>query len=314
MSCRCGVHRFYIAGMLFMVLNLLALGVMAEETKYKPFVLAQRIENGEMAAIVDSVRQKLTQNGFTLAGQYQPYADTTILVATNDKLREHAAQSEFGAFGAILRISVSKTDKGIQVSYTNPTYMAHVYRLKTDLAGVTGQLASVLGHEADYGSEEGLSKDDLRDYQYKWLMPYFTDRHELVAYKSQQQAIEKVEQILAARNDGLKMVYRVDLPGKEETVIGIGLPGPADNDCSGDQYIMSRIDFKAVKSSGHLPYEVVIHKGKVYALYAEFRIAINFPDLSMMGSNSFASIMCAPNAIKKALTAAVGGKEGESDI
>jgi hypothetical protein len=46
----------------------------------------------------------------------------------------------------------------------------------------------------------------------------------------------------------------------------------------------------------------------VYALPAKFRIAINFPDLSMMGSHSFFSIMCAPKSIKKALTAAAGGE------
>ena len=74
---------------------------------------------------------------------------------------------------------------------------------------------------------------------------------------------------------------------------------------------MEKIDFKAIKSSGHLPYEMVISGNKVYALPAEFRIAISFPDLSMMGSNSFASIMCAPNAIKSALTFGAGGTAEE---
>ena len=46
----------------------------------------------------------------------------------------------------------------------------------------------------------------------------------------------------------------------------------------------------------------------MYALPAEFRIAINFPDLSMMGDNSFMSIMCAPEAIEAALTSVVGGE------
>jgi hypothetical protein len=71
---------------------------------------------------------------------------------------------------------------------------------------------------------------------------------------------------------------------------------------------MSRIDFKDTRSTGHLPYEIVISGNKVYALPAEFRIAISFPDLSMIGSNSFASIMCAPNAIQEALTYGSGGK------
>jgi hypothetical protein len=70
---------------------------------------------------------------------------------------------------------------------------------------------------------------------------------------------------------------------------------------------MERIDFKDIKSSGHLPYDVVVKGKRAYTLPAEFRIAISFPDLKMMGSNSFASIMCAPTAIEKTLTLGSGG-------
>ncbi|MCW9039002.1 MAG: hypothetical protein OQJ76_00765, partial [Rhodospirillales bacterium] len=73
-------------------------------------------------------------------------------------------------------------------------------------------------------------------------------------------------------------------------------------------YIMSQIDFKPLRSSAHLPYEMLVSGGKVYALYARFRIAINFSDLSMMGSNSFMSIMECPTTIERALTRAAGGK------
>jgi hypothetical protein len=43
-----------------------------------------------------------------------------------------------------------------------------------------------------------------------------------------------------------------------------------------------------------------------YALYARFRIAVNFPDLKMMGSHSFMNIRCAPDAIEGALKKVVG--------
>jgi len=161
----------------------------------------------------------------------------------------------------------------------------------------------------EFGPDEGVAAKKLRDYQYKWLMPYFDDRLELADYGNQQIAINKVEAAMSAGNKGgVKKVYRIDLAGKEETVIGVSMAGPGNLDCSGDKYIMDKIDFKKLKSTGHLPYEVVISKGVVYALPAEFRIAISFPDLSMMGSNSFASIMCAPTAIQEALSLGVGGK------
>ena len=139
-------------------------------------------------------------------------------------------------------------------------------------------------------------------------MPYFDDNLDLADYGNQQIAIEKVEAALKNNKVGVKKVYRIDLAGKEETVIGVSMAGLGNLDCSGDKYIMNEIDFKKVKSTGHLPYEIVISKGAVYALPAEFRIAISFPDLSMMGSNSFMSIMCAPLAIQEALTVAVGGE------
>ncbi|MDH5446715.1 MAG: hypothetical protein OEY52_14275 [Gammaproteobacteria bacterium] len=310
MTCLCVSRKFYIALVTIIALNFVAAGAKASEM-LKPFVLAESSAKGTLVALEATVKNKLVKNGFDVVGQYSPYKDTRILVVSSQQLREHAAMSDYGAYGAILRVTLSKTDKGTQISYTHPVYMSHVYRMKTNLLDVYNKLSKVLGNEKIYGSEEGLSKDDLRNYQYKWLMPYFSDRHELADYGSQEVALAKVEKVLASGAGGTSKVYRVDLPGKQESVIGVGLSGPADNDCSGDQYIMSRIDFKPIKSAGHLPWEVVVSKGRVYALYAEFRIAINFPDLSMMGSNSFASIMCAPPAIKTALTKGVGGKEGE---
>ena len=50
-----------------------------------------------------------------------------------------------------------------------------------------------------------------------------------------------------------------------------------------------------------MPYEILVSGKKVFALFARFRIAINFPDLSMMGDHSFFSIMCAPGEIEDAL-------------
>jgi len=75
-----------------------------------------------------------------------------------------------------------------------------------------------------------------------------------------------------------------------------------------DSYIMGIIDFTEEKGTAHLPYEILVSGKKVYHLYARFRIAINFPDLSMMGDNSFMNIVESPEALKKALTKIAGGK------
>lgn len=280
----------------------------ADAKKIKPYILAEK-KAGDVATIVSETKQKLTNAGFEVAGEYKPYDAATILIITNDELKQNAAASEFGAFGAAQRVTVTKAKDEVQVAFTNPVYLANAYRMKSNLADVAAKLKTTLGDMGEYGPEEGLTAEELREYHYKWLMPYFEDRITLESFNSYEQALEKVEAALKADNKGgVKKVYRIDLPGKKETVFGVNMTGPSWVLCSGDQYIMDRIDFKDVKSTGHLPYEIVVSDRKAYTLPAEFRIAISFPDLSMMGSNSFASIMCAPGAIKEALTYGVGSK------
>lgn len=285
----------------------------AADANIKTYILAEKAA-GDVATVTAATKAKLTQAGFEIVGQYSPYKTATILIVTNNELKANAKNSEKGAFGAAQRVSITKAGNEVQVAFTNPTYMSHVYRMKGDLKSVTAKLKSALGSKAEFGTEAGLSAKALREYQYKWLMPYFDDPLELADYGNQQVALTKVEAALASNNKGgVKKVYRIDMDGKDETVIGVSMTGPGDLDCSSDEYVMDKIDFKKLKSTGHLPYEVIVSKGKVYALPAEFRIAISFPDLSMMGSNSFASIMCAPTAIEEALTMGVGGKYGDEE-
>jgi len=294
--------------LLLVVCTFLMAGQATAETLLKTYILAEK-KPGDTATVTADTKSKLSNAGFDVVGEYSPYADATILVVTNDTLKQNAAASKFGSFGAAQRVTITKVNDEVQVAFTNPIYMANAYRMKSDLSDVAAQLKQALGDLGEYGPDKGLSAEDLRDYHYKWLMPYFSDRIELANYKSYEEAIEKVESTLKSDNKGgAKEVYRIDIPGKQETVVGVNMQGPKNVDCSGDKYIMSRIDFKDTRSTGHLPYEVVISGNKVYTLPAEFRIAISFPDLSMVGSNSFASIMCAPTAIQKALTYGTGGK------
>lgn len=282
-----------------------AVGV-AGDAKIKTYILAEK-KAGDVAAITAATKAKLDKAGFKVVGQYSPYDTATILIVTNEELKANAKNSELGSFGAAQRVTITKVDNEVQVAFTNPVYMANAYRMKSDLKSVAEKLKSALGNKGAYGTEEGLTAAELRDYHYKFLMPYFDEPLRLEDYGNQQVAITKVEAAMAGNNKaGVKKVYRIDLDGKDETVIGVSMAGPGNLDCSGDKYIMGKIDFQKLKSTGHLPYEVVISKGKVYALPAEFRIAISFPDLAMMGSNSFASIMCSPSAIQEALTVGVG--------
>jgi uncharacterized protein (DUF302 family) len=289
-----------IRSMLLPVLFLfISANAQAADVILKPFVLASK-SAGTVAEKSAQVKTALTTAGFTVAGEYAPYAGADIIIVTNDELKKNAAASEFGGYGAVQRVSVTEVGKEIQVSYTNPVYMANVYRMQGDLSGVAASLATALGKVEEFGAQ-GMTAKQARGYHYMIGMEYFTDPSVLAEYGSYEEAVKAVDTKLASNKNGVSKVYRVDIPGKQESVFGVALKGGDDNKYMDDQYIMNEIDFHDVKSTAYLPYEVLVSGNKVYALYARFRIAIDFPDLSMMGKNSFMNIMKAPEAIRHAL-------------
>jgi hypothetical protein len=292
---------------LLLTLPVISTGLFAEE-ELKPFILAET-KIGSVAVIADETRNKLSSAGFTIEGEYSPYDHAKILIVTNSTLKTVAAKSDFGAYGAAQRVSVTKLGEEIQISYTNPVYMSHAYRMSGDLSPVLADLKKALGYKEMYGPTKGLKDTEIRKYHYMMGMEYFTDPHLLNEFSSYEEAVAAVEKGLTANSTGVGKVYRIDIPGKNETVFGVALSGTGkDGKCRDDKFIMSEIDFKPVRSTGHLPYEIVVSGGKIYALSARFRIAINFPDLAMMGNNSFVNIMCAPDGIKNALKEATDKK------
>ena len=282
----------------------------AASEKYKPFVLAFTT-NGDVTKVTKDVHKKLVDAKFDVVGSYSPYAGASILVITNEALKSNAAKSEFGGYGAVQRVAITKVGSDIQVSYTNPSYMSHAYRMKGDLKGVTKQLNSLLGNKEEFGAEKALRTRKLRKYHYMFGMEYFDDldAHELAEHSSHEAAIKVVEANLAKKLGGVSKVYRVDIPGKDEVVFGVDLDQtPGGSKYVSDDFIMGVIDFKDIKSTAQLPVEILVSGNKIYALYYRFRIAINFPELSMMGDNSFMNIVESPEAAKTALMAVAGGQ------
>jgi len=285
-----------------------ALPVQADEVLLKPFVLGTT-PAGTMEQVVAAVKTALTAQGFEEAGSYSPYPGATIIIVTSPELKAAAAKSERGGFGAAQRVAVTDVKGKLQVSYTNPVYMANAYRMADDLKNVAAKLEAALGKGEAFGAK-GLTAKKLRKYHYTIGMEYFDEPSLLAEHASFEEALKTVEANLAAGKAGVTKVYRVDVPGKQETLFGVGMKAAIEKDKHmDDKYIMSEIDFRDVKSTAHLPYEMLVSSNKVYALYARFRIATSFPDLSMMGSNSFMNIMSSPEAIRKALVKAAGGKE-----
>jgi hypothetical protein len=300
------VKQLFLSG----VLLALSFGNAFAEEILKPFVLAYTA-SGDVQTVADEVKGKVEAAGFEIAGTYSPYDGAIVVAITNDDLKKSAASSDFGGYEAGQRVTVTKVGDEIQVSYSNPEYYANAYRLE-DTSGATAALNSLetaLGNKETFGTgKKQLSAADLRKYHYMFGMEYFDDPSELASYDSQADAIAAVEEGLSQGRGGATKVYRIDIPGKDETVFGVALN---DSGCSGDEYIMSRVDKDPLRSTAHLPYEILVSDGDVYALYARFRIAISWPHLPMIQSDTgatFFNIMCAPNAIEEALINASGGE------
>ena len=301
-----------ISACMLMVTLLLPLSGSVQAAEYiRPFVLASR-GPGNFDAKVQETKAALTKAGFEILGQYSPYSHTfvdnaSVIVVTNDELKRAAAMTKYGGFAAPWRVAVTQVGGEIQVAYANPPYIANAYRLDADLNGVSQALKEALGAQETFGSKKGLTDRKLRTYHYTFGMEYFDDVYKLAEYGSHKQAVDTLEKNLAAGVAGVTRVYRLDLPNNV-VVFGVARKAPTESDLDMDEtHIMSVVDFDELKGTAYLPYEIMVDGNKIVALHMRFRMAVHYPDLKMMGQNSFMNIMPSPNAIQKALTAAAGG-------
>ena len=298
---RSAMSRFGLLVYTFLVLLSVFSSSFAAE-KLKPFVLANGSDS-DFASTVERVKEALEAQQFTVIGEYTPYEQAHIVIVTNDDLIALAAGESNAAYMSAQRVAITQTKKGLQIAYTNPDYFAHAYRVSGDVGPVTKKLAAALGAVEYFGSK-GLTARKLRKYHYTFGMEYFDDPLDLARYDSHREALNAVEASLANGRGGTSLVYRLDIPHSDISVFGVALSeGMAD-----DRRVMEVIDYKALKQTAHLPYELLVVGREVVALAPRFRIAVNFPDLRMVGEHGFTQIMATPDAINKSLVLAAGGE------
>jgi hypothetical protein len=271
----------------------------AAEERLKPYVLAEEAPctPATYDAKVGEVRVALQGAGFEIAGEVDPYEGAHIFVITNAALKKYAAASPAGGFGAAQRVAVTRVGDQAQVSWTNPVWMANAYRMGVDLADVATSLRNAIGSKEQFGSEDGLTAKQLRDYHYMVFMPHFDDQVTIAEYASHEQALAKVEAGLA-KATAVKKVARVDVPDTEQTLFSVAI---ATGD-GADAKVMKTTDVGTLKHTAHLSYELLVVGRKAVMLHGKFRIAQSFPDLSM---KTFMKISGAPSGIENTLRDAV---------
>ena len=281
----------------------------AKDTLYKPFVNASA-GPGTLAEQTAATVAALEGAGFEVVGQYSPLDDTNIIVVTNDDLKKVASMSDRGGYAAGQRVSVTETDGNVEVSFINPVYIQYAYRLEGDLAPVSEALSEGLGNTGTCGGgDKKMTAKKLGKYHYMMGMQYFDDPSELGEFESYEAAVAAVEAGLAVEGDSLSQVYRIDIPGKEQTVFGVGMKMTNEDEMDLDAaFQMSIVDFEGCKKRAYFPYEVLVNGNEVEALHMRFRMAVHFPNLSMMGQHGFTKLISAPGAIEKALEKMVGAE------
>ncbi len=287
--------------------TLFALAVTAQAELLKPMVLAYSKVGGDVAVEARTVSERLTGAGFQALGEYELDKDVKVLVFTSRELLEAAATSERSAYIAPLRVAVTRVNRELQVSYNNLEYFRHAYQIERPLSGVMSRVAAAIGAQETFGAR-GLSPPELARYRYAFGMERFGDPYELAAYPTRERALAALDANLRAGKGGVREVYRIDIPGRDATLIGVAIREDAGADRSAsDVFKMTTVDVGDRRHSVYLPYEILVDGGRVEALHMRFRMALHFPDLSMMGENSFMQLRRSPPAVEKALAEVAGG-------
>jgi len=268
----------------------------------KPYVLGATSSDG-----LDMVREKtaaaLGSAGFTILGQYQPAGDETRWVFVINSAEMTEAVQELGGltgFAAALRVGLTLEAGKVNISYTDPMYLANAYfqknfpeveanylTAKSRLKGAMAELGEV--KDRPFGSKEGMSAKDLRHYHYMFGMEYFEDVVELTEFSSYEVGKSIIKSKLAKGGD-TQTVYAYEIPGKKLTLYGIALSGE-----EGEEHFLPIIDIGKPKHTAFLPYEILLMDKKAVMLHGRYRIALAFPDLTM---TTFSKIMSTPGDIE----------------
>lgn len=302
------MNCFYTRLMPLLLIALTATAALAaDDTRYRPFILASVSDAGIEERLAATL-VRLEQAGFTAVGQYAPLETARVLVVTSPELLEIAARSPRGGYAAAQRVSVAARDGKTEVAFVNPLYIQHAYRVEADLQGVYDRLSSALGYVRDFGSEKGLTAKKLARYHYMIGMQRFDDPSELGTFESHDAAVAAVRQGLAREGDALTEIYRIDIPGAQQTLFGVGMKatGTAEGELDIDEsQQLGIVDFEGHSKVAYFPYEILVDGAGVEALHMRFRMAVHFPDLSMMGQHGFTQLMASPGATEDAFEALI---------
>jgi hypothetical protein len=286
----------------FVFLLLIILVAFTSAQTLKPYILGTEIDASMDEAKI-SLRHGLGMAEMKILGEYAPAGDEDrwVFVVNNEQMIDAVKESGgLTAFAAAVRVALTSENGRIQVSYTNPEYLAAAYFQKQydtvapnylDVAKTLEYAMTFVGPAigTQFGMEKGLDPKGLAKYHYMFGMEYFQDVVELTEFSSYDVAKAVIRSKLAKGGD-TNLVYSVEIPGQRATLYGIALSGE-----TGEEHFLPIIDIGKPKHTAFLPYEILLLDNKAVMMHGRYRIALSFPDLTM---TTFGKIMSTPGDIE----------------
>jgi len=291
--------EFYLVSIVLMFLLLATQGIAS--STLSPFVGVTI--SSDMNSAATMVKEEIANKNFEVVGEYNVAGDQDLKVIafTRDDLKKVAAKySDRGALASVLKIGIRKDKSGsVEVSLLNPNYMFNAYfrdgydKNKDVLNKIDSDAKSILNSRVNaklenFGGDVKISK--IRNYQYKVLMPKFTNPDKLEDYDSFQEGLATIEKNIKTDKD-VKLVYKIVDKENQTAVFGFALV----NKKKGEAKFMPIIGERNLAA---MPYEVILQGNTATMLAGKYRIALYWPELSM---GTFMKIVSTPGDIEDML-------------
>jgi hypothetical protein len=289
-----------------LMIGFISLNSLAQEALSPYFKVADLTGNIEDANV--QITNIISTAGFEVIGEYDPAEkqELKVICFTNNELKKLSLQfADRGALASVLKAALVKENDKITVSILNPEYMFLAY-WGEQLVGQEGQLDAMsdkvinafskLGKLEPYGGFE--KRDDLPDYHYMMMMPYFSDPVELNEFSSFEEGLKTIRKNLEAKTGSTVKVFEQVFDGKEIAVFGVGLWDKETGEGA----------FLPTIGEGHianLPYEIILQGKMATMLHGKYRIALYWPELKM---GTFMKISSTPGEIEDTMKALCGAE------
>src|SRR5680860_316255 len=270
--------------------------------------LSPYIKIGETTESMQQASEKITEalqnNSFTILGSYNPSNKSTLKVIAftrTDMKNTVVKVPDRGALAAVFKVGLVAEDGKVTMSFTNPEYLLRAYlgdnynSYKSTFQKFDADLKttfSTIGNEfKPFGGT--VEAEDLKDYHYKIMMPYFTDPITLNEFSSFEEGVKTIEANLKAKKGSTVLVYKLVYEKENIAVFGIGLQDKA----KGEANFLPIIGEDNVAA---MPYEIILQGKKATMLPGKYRLAVSWPELSM---GTFMKIIGTPGDIEDTLEA-----------